>query len=496
METATATETTPEDLLAARKSRDERYRIGQFFTPEIVAEYMANRVMEVDPDTVLDPAVGGGVLLRALPYEVQRFGLDIDEDAVAISRESLLREGETVEVERGDFLAEPTLGCSGDLPFDAQTFDAIVANPPYVKHHLLDASLKAAMKRRFEYELGVRPSSLSSLYVYFFLEAIRRLNPGGRLVFITPTEFLDASYGRAVKQALVDHCKIDDILLYGDDSLTFGNDILSTSAITVATRRRHGSTAPHPLRISEVKGPTLETGRTSVLDVPQAEDPWTALAPSKLERNRVLHEGRPAVLDDFARVRRGIATGSNSFFCLTRPEVDRWGIEREFLEPCMVGSRDLPKDGSPVTREHFEVLERSGSRCWLLWCHAPEEDLTGSNVLRYIKQGELDGVSEAYNCRSRSPWYSVERVEAPDWFVTYMNRANARFSRNLIGARCLTSLLNVWACDGVDMAWLDQELSSPLIPDLLRSVGRNYGGGLGKTEPSELRKLPLPLPPR
>lgn len=484
----------PEDSLLAGKSREQRYRLGQFFTPTAVAEYMAERVMEVDPKNVLDPGVGGGVLLRALPPTIDRFGLDIDPDAVVASRAGLSGGPGAVDIQQGDFLIEPTLEEAGDLPFSTQTFDAVIANPPYVKHHLLDKSLKASMRRRYERELGIRVSSLSSLYIYFFMESILRLNPSGRLVFITPTEFLDSSYGRAVKEALLEHCSIDDILVYAEDALTFGDDVLSTSAITVATKRRPESPVGRTVRMGELLGVDFGDARRAVVENPNVEEPWTSYAPGKVERNAVLHAGRERNLSDFARVRRGIATGSNKFFCLTQAEVDEWSIEEQFLVPCLVGARDLPADGSPISWEHFEALRDEGRRCWLLWCHESKTELAGTCVLEYLTHGESIGVHEAYNCRSRSPWYSVEQVGAPDWFVTYMNRENARFSRNLIGARCLTSLLNVWASEGVDKNWLDAELSSPLIPALLRSVGRNYGGGLGKTEPRELLRLPLPSP--
>ncbi len=492
MEVAALPTTSPEDDLLASKSREERYRIGQFFTPQLVADYMASRVMEVNPTTVLDPGVGGGILLRALPSNLARFGLDIDQAAVAATRDGLQFESGPIEIERGDFLIEQTLETSDNLPFAEQTFDAVIANPPYVKHHLLDKSLKASMRRRYATELGARTSNLSSLYIYFFLESILRLNPGGRLVFITPTEYLDTSYGRAVKEALLAHCTIDDILIYGDDTLTFGDDVLSTSAITVATKRANGAPRSREVRIGDVMSSDFTDLRAVTVPDADIEKPWTSYAPAKAELNAKLHAGRTKTLGDYARVRRGIATGSNKFFCVTRAEADEWALESEFLVPCLVGARDLPGDGSPITPEHFQSLEEAGKRCWLFWCHKPKAELLGTKAREYIEWGEDQAVNQAYNCRSRSPWYSVEQVQPPDWFVTYMSRENARFSRNLIHARCLTSLLNVWALDGAQKDWLDQELSSPLVPKLLRSVGRNYGGGLGKTEPRELLRLPLP----
>lgn len=112
-------------------------------------------------------------------------------------------------------------------------------------------------------------------------------------------------------------------------------------------------------------------------------------------------------------------------------------------------------------------------------------------MLRYIDHGERLGLPDRFNCRSRSPWYSVELVEPPDYFVTYMARERARFIRNGVGARCMTSLLNVWARPGIDPEALRPILDDPVNARLLREFGRTYGGGLGKIEPGDLLRLPV-----
>ena len=87
-------------------------------------------------------------------------------------------------------------------PFSIAEFDAIIANPPYIRHHHLPSSRRRSPSHYVPHsERSI--SSLSGSYVYFFLEAIRRLRFGGRLAFITPTEFLDVRYGSAVKEALL-----------------------------------------------------------------------------------------------------------------------------------------------------------------------------------------------------------------------------------------------------------------------------------------------------
>ena len=473
---------TPELQLERLSSREDRYRNGQFFTPPAIASFMAEALREISPSTVLDPGVGGGVLLRAMGSDVKRYGLDIDAEAVRLAGESLNGEG---EIAVGDFL-DPS-----GWPLAESSFDAIIANPPYIRHHNLSAEHKA-MAAHYGDQFQSKVSRLSGSYVYFFLEAILRLNVGGRLAFITPTEFLDVRYGQAVKEALMSHCQIDEVVVLEMDELAF-EGVLTTSAITIATKH---SRQTKRLRLSEAGfNGSVQRKRSTELSAAKASPalPWTPMLPSRAERIAPLLKGRTAKLGDYCKVRRGIATGDNSFFCLSLEDVERIGIEEQFLVPVVVGSRDLP-DGGPLDENFRNQRIADGARCFLFHCHESREELKGTNALRYIESGEKRGLHERFNCRTRRPWYGVEKVQPPDFFVTYMARDRARVIRNLVGARCMTSLLNLWAKPGIDPDDLRSVLEDPLNARLLREKGRTYGGGLGKIEPGELLALPI-IPP-
>lgn len=475
----------PEAELERLNPREHRYKIGQFFTPTPIASLMADAIGEVQPETVLDPGVGGGTLLRAIsrdPRSPRLFGLDIDAKAVELASASLSCEHEIVF---GDFL-DPR-----GWPLTHTTFDAIIANPPYVRHHNLAPEHKL-LARHYTAKYGLKVSRLSGSYVYFFLEALLRLNQGGRLAFITPTEFLDARYGQAVKEALLEHCDIDEIIVMEMDELAF-EGVLTTSAITIATKRRSPS---RRFRLVEGRlNGSVEKGRQTTIraDLAPAALPWSQLLPSRAERIAPLLRGRTATLGDYCRVRRGIATGDNSFFVMTREEVEQWRIEEQFLVPVVLGSRDLPHEGPLDARFHALRLA-DGARGLLFFCHLPSEALSGTNALRYVEHGLDLGLHKRFNCRARKPWYGVEPVPPADFFATYMARNRARIVRNEIGARCMTSLLNVWALPGIDPGRLRPSLEDPVNARLLREFGRTYGGGLGKIEPGDLLRLPIRPP--
>ena len=300
--------------------------------------------------------------------------------------------GEGVEVASGDFL-DPSA-----WPLAESSFDAIIANPPYIRHHNLPAEHKARAAQ-YGAELQIKVSGLSGSYVYFFLEAILRLNVGGRLVFITPTEFLDVRYGQAVKEALISRCPNRR-----DPRPGGGRVGVRRCADHVGDHDCHQAfeEPTKRLRLSEGRFDRwIERKRSIELPVEHASpaSPWTPLLPSRAERIAPLLKGRNAKLGDYCKVRRGIATGDNSFFCLSAEDVERLGIEQRFLVPVVIGSRDLPEDG-PLDEDFRNERIAGGARCFLFRCYEPREALEGTNALRHIESGEEVGLHERFNCRT------------------------------------------------------------------------------------------------
>jgi adenine-specific DNA-methyltransferase len=135
----------PELELERLRTREERYRLGQFFTPPAIAEFMAEALRATEPGTVLDPGVGGGVLLRAVGEGPRRFGIDTDSLAVEAAATSLPSD---VQLAVGDFLHP------AKWPLSVGSFDGIIANPPYVRHHNLGAAHKA-LAQEYSSHFGV-----------------------------------------------------------------------------------------------------------------------------------------------------------------------------------------------------------------------------------------------------------------------------------------------------------------------------------------------------
>jgi len=134
-----------------------------------------------------------------------------------------------------------------------------------------------------------------------------------------------------------------------------------------------------------------------------------------------------------AQVRFGIKTGANEFFYLTEEEIERRGIEREFWMHQDDHSNWGPNYVIKSPRECKSIAVRPEElRYRVLMIHKDREELQGTNVLRYIEEGERKGFHQRPTCASRERWYDLGQQRPADgiWFKAFNDRFLA--PRNLV----------------------------------------------------------------
>jgi hypothetical protein len=207
---------------------------------------------------------------------------------------------------------------------------------------------------------------------------------------------------------------------------------------------------------------------------------------------------------DFFDIRRGIATGANDFFVMTRSQALERGIPRDFLKPVLTSPRRVRSDVIDADSEGVPLLSEM---LFLLDCPMPPEEVKRRypKLWEYLEQGRKEGKARGYLCRNREVWYWQERRQPALFLVSYMGRSSVerespfRFFLNRSQAIATNCFLNLYPKPRVAAAIAGQEERARTLLHLLNSVaretsvrnGRSYGGGLHKMEPSELRSLPL-----
>lgn len=479
--------------LDALKTAAERNKWGQFATPPelalSIARY-AHGLLGETPVRFLDPAIGTGSFYSALS---QAFRLENIVTATGIELDPLFAEtaatlwGKTgLNVVRGDFTEQRA---------PERLFNLVLTNPPYVRHHHLSASDKDRFKAQLAQSLRIHISGLAGLYCYFLLLCHDWMEDGGLAVWLIPSEFMDVNYGAALRRYLTERVTLLHIHRFCPTDVQF-TDALVSSAVVVF--RKFPPPAGHAARFSfagSIEHPHSEAPVPN--DMLRRSHKWTQF-PS---RTTVENTGE-LNLGDIFDIKRGLATGSNSFFLLTEAGIKNWQIPHSFLKPILPGPRHLSED-------IIEALPGGAPdvspRLYLLDCHEPEERIREKwpRFHEYLQQGRAQNIHAAYLASRRVPWYSQEQRPPAPFLCTYMGRSrNGKHPFRFLWNRSQATAHNVYLMlypkgplrnalkKHPDLVAQVFEALQRITPAQLLSEGRVYGGGLHKVEPRELAQIP------
>ena len=119
-------------------------------------------------------------------------------------------------------------------------------------------------------------------------------------------------------------------------------------------------------------------------------------------------KGKLVPLKEIAEVRRGFTTGANEFFYLTEEEIKRRGIEQEFWMHQDENENWVPNYVIKSPRECRSIIVKPGDLKYrVLMIHKDKKDLRGTNILKYIREGESKGYHLRPTCASRERWYDL-----------------------------------------------------------------------------------------
>lgn len=512
-------------------TQKERRKMGQFWTPDYIANFMVHWVLRAPEDKLFELGSGPAPFLVGAVCRLEKFGQKKDEMhknlfgvelgfvpylmgvANLLSRIPHAKRN----IIHGDFLLmEPPNKSGSETSFDdflpskrTLAFDAIAFNPPYTRHHLLPSTYKANLLPAFEKRFGVNVSRLSSLFVYFIFHALSFLKMGGRMAFITPTIVFESRTSNSLKDFLSKNMCINAIVSFSDEMNVFPG-VDTAACITLLEKNQPKNGEVVLMKIAKWPGKeevlkALETGlegeyewgivrKISNVELVSKKN-WTTLVQS----DHLVESSKFVKLGELVHDIRGIATGANDFFTLSDEEIKREGLEKSFLRPVIRRTRYAK--GYVFNSIDFERLGKEGKKRWLLYCTERERDLVrGSNVGKYIRKGEQTGLNERSLIKMRRIWYEMEQRQVPPILFTYLGRRRSRFILNKAGVLALNVFLLIYPSpeinsNEINLKALLAVLNSGITRHSLREVGRSYGGDTLKLEPRQLEEARV-LDPR
>ena len=460
---------------------------GQFWTPDWVADAMV-AYAGARAETLFDPAAGEGAFYSALRRVFANgggapgfYGTDIDPAVLS----SPAYEGAGCHVEERDFILDPPEG----------HFDGIVANPPYIRHHRLPPERKRLLKELSRRILGHAIDGRAGLHIYFLIQALNLLSPGGRLAFLLPADTCEGVFAPGLWGWITQNFRLDCVVTFDAKATPFPD--VDTNAMVFFIRKDRPKKSFTWVRAIKPEGEALLRFVQRGFPSKRGRD----LEPVKRDLDEALKAGlsRPPcvcssryTLGHFARTMRGVVTGANEFFFLTRARAEELALPRSLLKVALGRTRDV--EGSVVTKVSLDALDAKGRPTLLFAPDGRPLDDFPAATRDYLRSGEERALHERVLLRTRRPWYKMEERVVPPLLFAYLGRRQARFIRNDAGVLPLTGFLCVYphSSDPERLQALWRVISDPATVANLPMVGKSYGSGAIKVEPRALEKLPLP----
>ena len=482
-----------QEALDGQLDSSVRNRMGQFATPTGLAvdiqRYAKIHFQQSGRVRFLDPAIGTGAFYSALldVFPKSRIGTAVGFEIDPHYGEPAARLwGKTgLDTRLEDFTR-------AEAPTPAGRFNLLICNPPYVRHHHIANGDKQRLKMRTRAACGMDINGLAGLYCYFLGLSHEWMADDGLAGWLIPSEFMDVNYGVSVKRYLLDKVTLIHIHRFDPNDVQFGDALVSSTVVWFRNKPPPEANSVRFTFGGTLAQPKLE--RLVSVDTLRHDPKWTRY-PMKEAHKAV----SGPVLRHFFRIKRGLATGDNSYFILSEHDIERRGLPKDAFKPILPSPRYVPDDEIMSDGDGTPLLER---RLFLLDPPWEESEIKERypNLWAYLDEGKAKGVADRYICRHRAMWYTQERRPPAPFVCTYLGRGSRkngrpfRFILNNSKATAANVYLMLYPREPFERALLDGpqlkrrvwECLNQICPQAMLGEGRVYGGGLHKLEPKEL----------
>lgn len=453
---------------------DHRKDYGQFFTPPSVARLMMKWIMKDNPKNILDPAFGLGIFydealkINSAP-DLHFVGYEIDNKIMGYFNHD--GNGPSLRVVNGDYLeADPGL------------FDGIVCNPPYMRFQKF--LNRHAVLPKIEEKIGKKLIGYSNISSVFLVKALKELRVNGKLAFIMPFEFFNTGYGREIKKSLLENHLLKQILIFANEKEIFPDATTTVCILLCENNGKEESVKITHIKTKEELDEVFDISdfyqrKIMVSDLPYNKK-WTPIILSLFSEQAPPKDF--CKLSLYGTFMRGIATGANDFFALTKSEIKNWNLSDSNLCKCITKSSQIRK--AVFTDLDFNMLCNANQPVYCLDVKDPGDQ----EVCKYINEGEKLGYHERYLTKTRNPWYGIERRRPAPILLGVFNRGRVKVIRNF------TKAINFTCFHSYYPNMFGQQVVNKLFVYLLSDIGqkiikinkRSYGDQLDKFEPSDL----------
>jgi hypothetical protein len=196
---------------------------------------------------------------------------------------------------------------------------------------------------------GKEISGLAGLHAYFMLLCHQWLDQNGLAIWLVPSEITEVNYGKTIREYLTDKVNLERIHFFEHSDVQFEDALVSSCVIVY----RKSEPSMHTVQITTG---TSFARPDSVFDISKGDlrrkNKWSKhiLQSKPVADISVSPEKK---LGDLFTIKRGIATGDNNFFVLSKEQAMALEIPKKYLRNVLPPSRYLKGDVVRLDEDGF-----------------------------------------------------------------------------------------------------------------------------------------------
>lgn len=342
-------------------------------------------------------------------------------------------------------------------------FDIVIGNPPYVRQEdiadplgkikdkkVYKGYLQDMVKMDFpDYFVGPKTkiNAQSDLYTYFYIRALRLLNPKGVHTFICSNSWLDVGYGVWLQEFILDKCPIELIIdnqakrsfeaadintiisiinapqkKVDDNHLTkflafkkpFESAIFTENLIDIENANEVAANETYrvyPIKNDELRKAGTDFDETKIIKTGNyVGDKWGGKylrAPDIY--HKVINNKKDYLmnLNDLVGVLPGCYTGINDFFYVSKTVIERFSIEPRYLTNLVRNTRTIES-----------LYFKNKGDYYVLNIPPVDKKSLEKNVQAYVEWGERQVTRKRQKTEAGIPWPKTSTVSNRKyWYV-------------------------------------------------------------------------------
>ena len=465
---------------------------GGYYTPEPIARFICDWAIDGNTKSVLEPSCGDGVFLKATVEKVMEIHPDFSIKDRIVGVELVEREAKKASTYGTKVISEDFFGFYKENIEGKQKFDVIIGNPPFIRYQNVDAG-----SREIAFQLmrsaGLHPNKLTNMWLPFLVLSSLALSESGKIGMVIPAELFQVSYAGETREFLAKY--FDRLILITFQKIVFED--IQQEVILLLGEKTSDNKGIQVIELNDLDDldnlDLTNFYEYEVKELNHSDEKWIKyfLSCEEIELMRKLRSNADIVpATDLFEINVGLVSGENSFFLLNHEMVKEYQLGK--ATRMIIGKTEQLK-GVILSERDFKNLVEKGKKVYMF---APK-DVPFSELSReeqeYIKYGEKLGFNRGYKCRIRKNWYCVPQSWEPDAFILRQVNRYPRIILNYANAVSTDTIHKIRFLDGVHPEYVAAAFLNSFTLALAEITGRSYGGGVLTFEPSEIRKLMIPM---